>query len=113
LIAPVRAGVAGEEPTWIPITDGNHNDDKPQFSPDGNLVYFTSTRDGYLCIWSQKLDPATKQPVGEPVAYEHFHYAVGRDAAQDIGDSDLSVARDKMVINLPEFSFNIWMTQLE
>jgi Tol biopolymer transport system component/DNA-binding winged helix-turn-helix (wHTH) protein len=113
LIAPVRNGVAGKETEWIPITDGLHNDDKPQFSPDGNLVYFTSTRDGYLCIWSQKLNPATKKPVGGPIAFEHFHNASGRDAAYDPSNSNLSVAKDKMVINLPQYSVTIWMTQIE
>jgi DNA-binding winged helix-turn-helix (wHTH) protein/dipeptidyl aminopeptidase/acylaminoacyl peptidase len=114
MIAPVRNGVAGKEPTWIPITDGRHNDDKPQFSPDGGLVYFTSTRDGYRCVWAQKLDPATKRPVGEPVAYEHFHNAAGKDAADSTArvNPNLSVSRDKMVINLPQFSINIWLAQL-
>ena len=52
-----RAGAAwhGRQAEWIAITDGRNNDDKPQFSPDGNTVYFTSTRDGYLCIWAQRL----------------------------------------------------------
>ena len=66
MIAPVHDGVAGKEGEWIVVTDGRYNDDKPQFSPDGNTVYFTSSRDGYFCIWAQRLDPATKRPVGEP-----------------------------------------------
>jgi dipeptidyl aminopeptidase/acylaminoacyl peptidase len=67
LIAPVRYGLAAAPKTeWIAVTDGRNNDDKPQFSPDGNTVYFTSTRDGSLCIWAQRLDPATKHPLGQP-----------------------------------------------
>jgi Tol biopolymer transport system component len=112
LIAPVRHGSAGAEAEWIPVTDGSHSDDKPQFSADGNTVYFTSTRDGYLCIWAQKLDPVTKHPLGSPIAYEHFHNSAGHDASIDQAASDLSVARDKILINLPEIHPAIWMTQM-
>ena len=43
MIAPVRDGVAGKEAEWIAVTDGQYDDDKPQFSPDGNTVYFLSS----------------------------------------------------------------------
>jgi DNA-binding winged helix-turn-helix (wHTH) protein/Tol biopolymer transport system component len=116
MIAPVRDGAAGKESEWITVTDGQYNDDKAQFSPDGNTVYFTSARDGNYCIWAQKLDPMTKRPVGAPSGYEHFHNSAGRDAASYPGVDkylDLSVARDKMLINLPQLRSDIWMTQIE
>jgi eukaryotic-like serine/threonine-protein kinase len=78
LIAPVRNGSAAGEAEWIAVKDGKHGDDKPQFSADGNTVYFTSTRDEYLCIWAQRLDPMTKHPLGSPFPYEHFHNSAGR-----------------------------------
>jgi Tol biopolymer transport system component len=111
LIAPVRHGLPGAAAEWIAVTDGTHSDDKPQFSADGNTVYFTSTRDGYLCIWAQRLHPVTKHPLGSPVAFEHFHNTAGHDASIDQIASDLSVARDKMLINLPEIHSAIWMLQ--
>jgi Tol biopolymer transport system component len=117
MIAPVRDGIPGKEMEWIAVTDGQYNDDKPQFSPDGNTVYFlSSTRDGYICIWAQRLDPATKRPVGAPVGYEHFHSWAQRDPlpyGQIISSSDLTVASDKMLVNLPEQRADIWMTQIE
>jgi Tol biopolymer transport system component len=112
LIAPVRDGAAAGQAEWIAVTDGRNNDDKPQFSPDGNTLYFTSTRDGYLCIWAQRLDPVTKHPVGPPFAFEHFHNSEGRAAASDQIDSDLTVARDKILINLPHIQPDIWMAQM-
>jgi DNA-binding winged helix-turn-helix (wHTH) protein/Tol biopolymer transport system component len=112
LIAPVRHGSPGAAEEWIAVTDGTHSDDKPQFSADGNTVYFTSTRDGYLCIWAQKLDPGTKHPLGSPVPFEHFHNSAGHDASINQIASDLSVARDKMLINLPEIHSAIWMLQI-
>ena len=115
MIAPVRDGAPGSEAEWIPVTDGQHNDDKPQFAPDGNTVYFVSTRDGYSCIWAQRLDPATKRPVGGPLAYEHFHTSAQRDTghfSSALHESDLSVARDKILINLVQDRADIWMTQV-
>jgi Tol biopolymer transport system component len=118
MIAPVRNGVAGKEAEWIAVTNGRYSDDKPQFSPDGNTMYFTSTRDGYLCIWAQKLNPVTKRPVGEPLGYEHFHNSAGRDGATSWGGGllkfpDLSVARGKILMQLPQLRTEIWMTQIQ
>jgi hypothetical protein len=58
----------GEPRFQLMIAAVQSGDDKPQFSADGNTVYFTSTRDGYLCIWAQRLDPVTKHPLGLPFA---------------------------------------------
>jgi hypothetical protein len=49
--------------------------------------------------------------LGSPVAFEHFHNSAGHDASVDQIASDLSVARDKMLINLPERHSAIWMLQ--
>jgi Tol biopolymer transport system component/DNA-binding winged helix-turn-helix (wHTH) protein len=115
MIAPLRDGTAGKEPAWIAITDGTHNDGGPQFSPDGNTAYFISTRDGYDCIWAQRLDPATKRPVGEAFGYEHFHNASQKDLdGYWSGDgADLSIARDKIIVSLVQWHVGIWMTQIE
>jgi eukaryotic-like serine/threonine-protein kinase len=112
MIAAMQRGVAAQKSEWIPVTDGTHEDDKPQFSADGNTVYFTSTRDGYLCIWAQRLDPATKHPQGPPFAFQHFHNSEGRAAVFDQHSSDLSVARDKLFINLPKENSEVWMNEI-
>jgi eukaryotic-like serine/threonine-protein kinase len=112
MITPVRHGAAAGHAEWIAVTNGRYEDDKPQFSADGNTVYFTSTRDGYLCIWAQRLDPMTKHPLGSPFAFEHFHNSEGRAGAYNEITSDLTVARDKILINLPHINHDIWMTQM-
>jgi eukaryotic-like serine/threonine-protein kinase len=104
MIAPVRDGVAGKEPEWIAVTDGTHNDSGPQFSPDGNTAYFISQRDGYHCIWAQRLESATKRPVGEAFGYEHFHDASQKDLDGFWGgDGDLGIARDKIIFSLVQW----------
>jgi hypothetical protein len=54
----------------------------------------------------------TKRPLGSPFAYEHFHNSAGLAALAQQGSSDLSVARDKILVNLPQVRSEIWMTQL-
>src|SRR5262249_9192904 len=61
--------------TWVPITDGSTREDKTDWSPDGDLIYSISDRDGFLCIWAYRLDPQTKKPAGEPTAFFHSHSA--------------------------------------
>jgi len=114
MIAPIRNGTAGKDAEWIAVTDGTHSDHGPQFSPDGNTAYFTSTRDGYDCIWAQRLEPATKRPVGQAFGYEHFDNASQKylDGFWG-GDSELSVARDKIIVGLVQWHVGIWMTQIE
>jgi Tol biopolymer transport system component len=115
LISRVRHGVAADENQWVTVTNGQYTDDKPQFSADGKTLYFVSTRDGYLCIWAQRLDPQTKHPIGPPYAFEHFHNAMGHDAAtwpDLINGADLTIGLDRMLISLPQFQSSLHMLQL-
>jgi hypothetical protein len=113
MIAPVRNGAPAPEAEWISVTDGRFADDKPQFSPDGNTLYFTSTRDNHLCIWAQHLDRITKHPVGAPFVVQHFHNAQSWRIMDILHTVQLWVARDKLVTNFWEFHGDIWMTKLD
>jgi eukaryotic-like serine/threonine-protein kinase len=93
---------------WIPITAGELSDDKPRWSPDGNLMYFTSNRDGFMCIWAQRLQHDTKRPVGAPFDVYHFHTSRRSLANVGLGPLETSVARSALVFNLGEVTGNIW-----
>ena len=114
MIAPVRNGVAGAEREWISVTDGQYCDGKPQFSPDGNTLYFNSTRDRHLCIWARRLDPVTKRPVGEPFVVQHFHeLQPWVTSGPQWSVIELWVAKDKLVTNFLEAHGGLWMTKLD
>jgi Tol biopolymer transport system component len=114
LMAPVRDGVAGAESEWIAVTDGRHADDKPQFSPDGNQIYFTSDRDGYLCLWAQPLNHVTRHAEGTPYVVQHFHDVMGWFLkSYNPFVVSVGVARDKIVTNLVEVHSDIWMMHLD
>ena len=112
MIAPVRNGVAARESEWVSVTDGKNADDKPQLSPDGNSLYFTSERDGHLCIWAQHLDRITKRPIGAPFVVQHFHNAQWRNIDNRI-HTELWVASDKIVTNFRDNHSDIWMMKLD
>ena len=104
---------AGPE-RWIQLTDGAYHDDKQQFSPDGNTMYFTSNRDGFICLWALRLDPKTKHPAGAPFAIQHFHGSQRiYSGISESNHMEVNVAKDKIVTNLDEFHSDIWMMQLE
>ena len=111
----IAAAFRGKSPIpeqdWIAVTSGEFHDNKPRWSPDGNLIYFTSTRDGFGCIWAIRLDPATKRPVGEPFEVRHFHRTRLSMSVFALGEYELSVARDKLVFELTEITGNIWVLE--
>ena len=113
-VTPVENYIPKGPERWVQLTSGEYHDDKAQFSPDGNTMYFTSNRDGSTCLWAQRLDPKTKRPVGAPFAIQHFHgnQRIYRGISWS-NHMEVSVAKDKIVTNLDEFHTDIWMMQLE
>jgi eukaryotic-like serine/threonine-protein kinase len=98
--------------TWIAISNGETRDDKPRWSPDGNLLYFTSERDGFRCLWAQRLDVLTKRPSGAPVAVQHFHSS--RLSLMDVNYAafEISITRHTVLFSAGEVSGNIWAAEI-
>jgi Tol biopolymer transport system component/DNA-binding winged helix-turn-helix (wHTH) protein len=97
----------------VSVTNGDFWDDKPRWSPDGNLLYFTSFRDGFHCLWAQRLWPETKQPVGAAFSVHHFHSARLSMNITGFGGLAMAVARDRIFINPGELTGSIWTTRLD
>ncbi len=110
-VAPVQDTGVVREQDWIAITRGRW-DDKPRWSPDGNTLYFVSERDGFRCIWAQRLD-ARKQPSGDAIPVFHAHERRRSMANVGPGDLSISVARDKIVFNMSERSGSLWTLDLD
>jgi hypothetical protein len=106
-IAPVRNGVAAQEDEWIQITDGPV-DGRSWWSPDGNLLYYQSERDGSLCLWAQKLDKASKHSLGPAFAVYHVH---GRRRSIRAAEFGYGMGPDKLYFSLLETTGNIWMAE--
>ena len=112
-IAPVRSFESIRPLAWIPITDGQEMDFDPCWSPNGEFLYFISHRDGFRCIWAQRLDRATKRPSGPPFAVYHFHSA-NKSLLRSYprrGVIGLSAVKNRLVFCADETSAELWMLQ--
>ena len=112
VVAPFRGPAPIPEPEWITVIDSETLDRQAAWSADGNALYFQSERDGFRCLWSQRLDPATKRPLGTPFPVQHFHGVQHSltTAILDPGTISIAVARNRIVFSLGERSGSIWMT---
>jgi hypothetical protein len=111
-VAPVHEGRSADEGEWIPITDGSMADRESAWSSDGQTLYFLSDRDGFRCIWAQRVDAASKHPIDAAFPVYHAHHArrtltriAGGPAA--IG---LSVTRDRLFFAQSELTGNVWVS---
>ncbi len=93
---------------WILLFEEDHYLGSPAWSPDGNRLYYVSERDGFCCVWTQKLDPQTKQPDGDTEGALHAHQA-RFTLNLPRGNGTVAVAADKLVIWMSENTGNIYM----
>ena len=50
----------------VPVTDDDHINWNPVWSPDGRYLYFVSDRSGSMNVWRVPIDEATGRVLGEP-----------------------------------------------
>jgi eukaryotic-like serine/threonine-protein kinase len=111
--APFRGLEPIPRSSWVTLTAGTTSDDKPRLSEDRSRLYFVADRDGFLCIYEQRLDPATMKPVGMPQPVQHFHNARRSMSAVGRPLLEISVAGNKLIYNLQEVSGEIWLARQE
>jgi eukaryotic-like serine/threonine-protein kinase len=112
-VVPLDGALPVARPQWIAVTDGGSEDMEPAWSPNGELLYFLSDRDGFRCIWARHLNGAGKQPSGDAFAVSHFHRARRslRRMTGTTGLIGLSVAPGRMVFSFGELTGNIWLEE--
>jgi Tol biopolymer transport system component len=62
---------------FIVVSDEDSVAEENAWSPDGQLLYFVSERDGSRCVWVRRLDPRTRQPVGPPTNGRELFFRSG------------------------------------
>jgi Tol biopolymer transport system component len=105
-VAPFH-GAAIKETEWIRVTSGGGS--VSAWSHDANTLYFHSWRDGFHCIWAQKLNSA-KRPLGDPYAIQHLHSASFGMYMLKPNAFHMSVTKDRLVFNLAKEKANLWIT---
>jgi eukaryotic-like serine/threonine-protein kinase len=111
-IAPADTGRAVGSSEWTAVTDGSSIERDATWSPRGNLLYFTSERDGYRCIWARRLDDS-KRPSGAPFPVLHFHSARRslRRISARLENNSLSAGGSRLVFAFGELRGNVWLEE--
>lgn len=102
MIAPIDGPRPVPESAWIKISEEGPVD-IALWSPDGNTLYFTSAQDGHVCLWARRLDPSSRQPVGDAFAVQHFHERPLHPLRE------WSAAGGRIAVTLTETTGNIWL----
>lgn len=103
-VARLRNGAALEEREWVRVADGPN--DECWWSPGGGLLYFLTRRDGFRCLWAQKLAAGARRPEGAAFPVLHLHG--GRHAVGGLSFGD-AITSDGLYCGLREMQSNIWM----
>jgi Tol biopolymer transport system component len=79
----------------VPITNDDHINWNPVWSPDGNYLYFSSDRGGTMSLWRIPIDEQSGEVLGEPepvtvgASARHFHFALSRDGRRIAYDENV------------------------
>jgi eukaryotic-like serine/threonine-protein kinase len=98
---------------WIPITPPSEWSDKPQWSHDGNTIYYFSDRDGHTCVWGRHFDPNKIDQTGEPFPVMHFHEFADSPARVWLRSLNLAVSRDFIYLDYAHVDAIVWIAKLK
>ena len=107
-VAPFSPDRPPAREEWVEVVGSPEVHPNPHWSPDGGLLYFSSERDGYNCLWAQRLDRGTKKPVGALFAVRHFHERAAPMTAPSFW-LPVVLAPDAALFTLEDRSGQIWM----
>jgi len=99
-----------QQSEWLPIVKGKV--DKPRFSPDGKLIYFTLDGEGSRSIQAVRFNSEAGKPAGDPFLVYDFRGPRVSMVPVNSGPLDLVIARDKLVTLVAESTSNIWIADL-
>jgi Tol biopolymer transport system component/tRNA A-37 threonylcarbamoyl transferase component Bud32 len=102
----------GDQPanaaTWTKLAEDRNYLGSPTWSSDCKILYYGSKRDGFICVWAQRITEEGK-PLGEPFAAFHNH------ASPDLkhfGQSHMMAAPGRLYMVLGEVKGDLWSLKL-
>jgi Tol biopolymer transport system component len=98
---------AGER-EWTPITDQLSFADKPRWSPDGRLLYFTVRNGAFWNLWARHFDPEAGKPSGPPFEVTHFD-SLKLQLSPYVQTAEIGVSRQRLTLTMMERTGNIWI----
>ena len=92
------------------MTSETFNASQPEWSPNGQWLYYLSDQTGTLAVWAVRLS-RDKKPEGVPkpiLTFPSVRLNIDEMRPRDIG---LSVAKDKLALGAAEYSGTLWSVQ--
>jgi serine/threonine protein kinase len=108
-LAPLDGkGTPTMEKDWIVLFEQDRFLGSPAWSADGSHLFFVSELGGPCSVWVQKLEPRSKNPVGDSrIVYRPLQTRFSMNIPK--GNGTVAVARDKLAIWMGEGTGNIYM----
>jgi eukaryotic-like serine/threonine-protein kinase len=116
VIAPLDAREPTPTSAWNEIAMPELDARPAGWSPDGNLLYFLSARDGTRCLYAQRVDRTSGVAIGEPFVVQHFHGGrIGFMSGFNVlstGPAN-AVAGGAFLYDISAWSANVWLLSAE
>jgi Tol biopolymer transport system component len=100
-IAPLHGDRPIAESEWRRLAQVEI-DDYANWSSDGRTLLFTSSEDGYPCLWALPFDSQTGRPAGNRFVLQHLH---GQPAFEHGGWTS---GGKQVVLSMVERNSNVW-----
>ena len=81
----------------------------------GRMLYLFSSRDGFRCLYAQRIDGGSGQPLGETTLVRHLHnvrVAGGGGASVISTGAGNAVGRQQIIFDFPDQAVNVWGMRL-
>jgi len=94
--------------TWTKLAGDRNYIGSPRWSTDGKILYYGSKRDGFICVWAQRITDDGK-PSGEPFAAFHNHASPDM---KNYGVCKMAAAPGRLYMVLAEVKGDLWSLKL-
>jgi hypothetical protein len=84
--------------TWVAVGEAERDLRPVGWSPSGRMLYLFSARDGFRCLYVQRVDPVTGRPLGQATL-------VSTGAGNAVG-------RRQIIFDFPDLAVNVWQMRL-
>jgi eukaryotic-like serine/threonine-protein kinase len=114
-VAPFDRARPIPETDWIAIGSPEADVRPVGWSPSGRMLYLFSSRDGFRCLYAQRIDADTGRPLGEAMLVRHMHnvrVAGGGGASVISTGAGNAVGRQQIIFDFPDQAVNVWSMRL-
>jgi Tol biopolymer transport system component len=105
----VRADAEGAaEAVWTLIAQPEWITDKPRWSPDGRLLYFTRREGMFWNLWAVRFDDRSGKPAGAPFPVTHLN-TPELQLSPLVERAEIGISQNRLVLTLMERTGSIWI----